>query len=51
LFPAEQARIIQLIVNRVDIGTDGVDITLLIDGFSSLIGELTDHSTPQRSAA
>jgi hypothetical protein len=49
LFPAEQARIIQLIVNRVDIGR--VDITLLIDGFSSLIGELTDHSTPHRSAA
>jgi len=51
LFPAEQARIIQLVVKRVDIGTDGVDITLLIDGISSLVGELTDHSTLQRDAA
>jgi site-specific DNA recombinase len=51
LFPAEQARILQLLVERIDVGTDGVDIKLGIDGITSLVGELTDRSTPQRNAA
>ncbi len=36
LFPAEQARIVALLVERVDIGTDGLDIRLLVDGLSGL---------------
>jgi len=51
LFPAEQTRIIQLLVARIDVGTDGVDIKLNIDGITSLVGELTDGSAPQRNAA
>jgi site-specific DNA recombinase len=51
LFPAEQARIIQLLVERVDIRTDRVDIQLRIEGVTSLVGELTGSSVPQRNAA
>jgi site-specific DNA recombinase len=51
LFPAEQARIIELLVERVDIRTDRVDIKLRIAGVTSLIGELTGNSATQRDAA
>jgi hypothetical protein len=34
LFPAEQARIVQLLVERVDVGRDGVDIRLRVDGLA-----------------
>jgi site-specific DNA recombinase len=51
LFPAEQARIIQLLVERVDVGTDGVDIGLRVDGITSLVGELAGNSAPQLNAA
>src|SRR5947207_14767107 len=47
LFPAEQARIIQLLVDRIDVGADGVDIKMRIEGITSLVGELTDRSTFQ----
>jgi hypothetical protein len=51
LFPAEQARIIQLLVERVDVGTDGVEIRLRIDGITSLVGEMAGSSATQRNAA
>ncbi len=51
LFPSEQARIIQLLVERVDVGTDGVDIRLRVDGITSLVGELVGKDTAQRNAA
>lgn len=40
LFPAEQARIVALLVERVDIGTDGLNVRLRIDGLSGLAREL-----------
>ncbi len=40
LFPAEQARIVALLVERVDIGTDGLDIRLRVDGLNSLAREM-----------
>ena len=40
LFPAEQARIVQLLVERVDVSSDGIDIKLRIDGLTRLAGEL-----------
>ena len=40
LFPAEQARIIALLIERVDIEADGLQIHLRIDGLSVLMGEL-----------
>ena len=40
LFPAEQARIVQLLVERVDIGLGGLDVRLRVDGLRSLVLEL-----------
>ena len=39
LFPAEQARIVQLLVERVDVGIDGVDLRLRVDGLTGLVRE------------
>jgi site-specific DNA recombinase len=50
LFPAEQARIVQLLVERVDIGLDGVDIRLRTSGIASLIGDLQMMGAPRRAA-
>jgi DNA invertase Pin-like site-specific DNA recombinase len=51
LFPIEQSRIIELLVERVDVLTDRVDIKLRIAGVTSLITELTENSATQREAA
>ena len=40
LFPAEQARIVQLLVERVDIGTGGLTLRLRIDGLTGLAREM-----------
>jgi hypothetical protein len=37
LFPAEQARIVQLLVQRVDVSENGADITLKVQGLSSVL--------------
>jgi hypothetical protein len=40
LFPAEQARIVQLLVERVDISEAGADIRLRIDGLTTVFNDL-----------
>lgn len=50
LFPAEQARIVQLLVDRVDVAPDGVHIRLRVDGFSRLVGEVRSGSDRQEAA-
>lgn len=40
LFPAEQARIVALLVERVDIGVDGLNIRLRVDGLTGLAREM-----------
>jgi len=40
LFPAEQARLVQLLVDRVDISEKGSDITLRVEGLTSLMQDL-----------
>jgi len=40
LFPAEQARIVALLVDRVDIGTDGLNVRLRMDGLGGLTREM-----------
>jgi hypothetical protein len=40
LFPAEQARIIALLVDWGDIGPDGADVRLRLDGLASLVRDL-----------
>ena len=47
LFPAEQARIVQLLVERVDVSPEGVGISLRSEGLAQLAGELK----PRRTAA
>ncbi|MBC7676038.1 MAG: recombinase family protein [Rhodoferax sp.] len=40
MFPAEQARIVALLVERVDIGTEGLRVRLRVDGLSGLANEM-----------
>ena len=51
LFPAEQARIIQLLVARVVVRLDGLEITLRADGIVSVLEELRRHEGAERQAA
>jgi hypothetical protein len=51
LFPAEQARIVQLLVERVDVSTDGADIRLRADGLTNLIADLRAVRPESRRAA
>ena len=49
LFPAEQARIVQLLVERVDVKIDGIAIRLRTGGLTRLLGEL--QTFPDRKDA
>ena len=40
LFPAEQARIVGLAIERVDIAVDSVNVRLRMDGLSGLAREM-----------
>jgi site-specific DNA recombinase len=51
LFPAEQARIVQLLVERVDISTDGADIRLRTEGLTNLVADLRGVRREGRRAA
>ncbi len=50
LFPAEQTRIIQLLVERVDVHPDGLDLKLRVDGLQTLVTDLR-AGRPERRAA
>jgi hypothetical protein len=51
LFPAEQTRITRLLLDRVDVGVDGIEIRLRTDGLENLVHELTDGRSILREAA
>jgi hypothetical protein len=51
LFPAEQARIIQLLVDRVDISEKGADIALRVEGLTSVIQDLRVAAVQRRDVA
>jgi DNA invertase Pin-like site-specific DNA recombinase len=51
LFPAEQARVIQLLVDRVDVAPDGADIRLRNEGLSKLVADLSAIKREARRAA
>ena len=51
LFPAEQARIIRLLVDRVDVGAGGADVRLKLDGLASLVRDLGAPAEPARAIA
>jgi site-specific DNA recombinase len=51
LFPAEQARIVQLLIARVDVGVDGLDIHLRTQGLTITFRQLAAIGAPQEAAA
>ena len=51
LFPAEQARIVQLLVERVDVSPDGADIRLRTEGLTNLVADLRAVRPETRRAA
>jgi len=51
LFPAEQARIVELLVERVDLQPDRIDLCLRIEGLTSLCSELRASNGTQQEAA
>jgi site-specific DNA recombinase len=50
LFPAEQARIVQLLLERVDVSLDGIAIRLRTSGIASLVTEMRSMTAPKRAA-
>ena len=51
LFPTEQARVVQLLVERVDVGESGIRIRLRTEGLTSLVQDLRAAHTSTREAA
>ena len=51
LFPAEQARIIQLLVQRVDVMPDGLEVRLRAQGLGHVVQELGAIGDGLRRAA
>ncbi len=49
LFPAEQARLLQLLVDKILLLPDGAEVRLRAEGLASIVADLTAHR--QRSAA
>lgn len=47
LFPAEQSRLIKLLVDRVAVQADGIDIRLRVEGLTSLYSELVGSPIDQ----
>ncbi len=50
LFPAEQARILQLLIERVEVHPDRLDLQLRVDGLQTLVTDLR-AGKPERKAA
>ena len=51
LFPAEQARIIQLLIERVDIGTNGLKLRFRDKGLAQMVAEVGSMTGKNRRAA
>jgi hypothetical protein len=51
LYPAEQARILRLLIERIDVGPDGISVTLYAAGIRSLIAELAEQEAPALAAS
>ena len=50
LFPAEQARIVQLLVERVEVREHGLDMRLRVEGVQTLVADLRAGQTKRRAA-
>ena len=51
LYPAEQARILRLLIERIDVAPDGISITLHAAGIRSLVAELADREAAALAAS
>ena len=51
LFPAERARIVRLLIDRVDIRAEGAAVRLRLEGLGSLVRDLAAQAPNARSAA
>jgi site-specific DNA recombinase len=51
LFPAEQARVVQLLVERIDVAPDGADIRMRTEGLTKLVADLGAIKPDTRRAA
>jgi hypothetical protein len=51
LYPAEQARIMRLLIERIDVAPDGISVTLHGAGIRSLVAELADQEAPALAAS
>ena len=51
LFPAEQARIVQLLVERVDVGVTGLTVRLRVQGLAHMVQDLAGIAAAPRRAA
>jgi hypothetical protein len=50
-FGAEQARILRLLIERIDVAPDGISVTLHAAGIRSLVAELADREAPALAAS
>ena len=51
LFPAEQTRVIQLLVERVDVGVAGLKVRLRVQGLARMVQDLAGIAAAPRRAA
>jgi site-specific DNA recombinase len=51
LYPAEQARILRLLIERIGVAPDGISVTLHAAGIRSLVAELADQKSPPLPAS
>jgi hypothetical protein len=42
-YPAEQARILRLLIERIDVASDGISVTLHAAGIRSIVAELASE--------
>ena len=49
-YPAEQARILRLLIERIDVAPNGISVTLHAAGIRSLVAELPDQEAPALAA-
>jgi site-specific DNA recombinase len=47
LYPAEQARILRLLIERIDVAPDGISVTLHAAGIRSLVAELASEEAAE----
>jgi hypothetical protein len=51
LYPAEQARIMRLLIERIDVAPDGISVTLHAAGIRGLVAELAGQEAPAPAAS